>query len=271
MEKTPVPKDLFSGHSREYASFRPHYPTALFEQLAELAPSRCLALDLATGSGQSAGGLARHFTQVLGADLSPHQLSHSCQASNLSYLVALGESLPLRDSCVDLITIAQALHWLNLKSLGPEVARVLKPNGILAVWSYGNCSVNNDVDRAVHQLYEEVLGSFWTPERRWVEQGYTGLSLPLRPQTPQLTTLSHHWSLHQFIGYLRTWSALQSYLRQHDEAALAPIWEALAGAWGDPMQPRGVHWPLTLRLFHKAGDKDCSMKKPPGGGFEKIT
>ncbi|BDY03680.1 class I SAM-dependent methyltransferase [Ferrimonas sp. YFM] len=252
MKNPSVPKDLFSGHSKEYASYRPHYPGALFHQLAELAPSRALALDLATGSGQSASGLSRHFDRVLGADLSRHQLSHSCQAPNLSYLMALGESLPLGDNTVDLITIAQALHWLNLDSLGPEVTRVLKPQGILAVWSYGNCSVGNDVDKVVHHLYEEVLGSFWTPERRWVEQGYTGLRLPLRPQTPKLTTLSHHWNLAQFIGYLRTWSALQSYLRHHEEATLAPIWQALAHAWGEPDRQRGIHWPLTLRLFHKA-------------------
>ncbi|WP_028108733.1 class I SAM-dependent methyltransferase [Ferrimonas futtsuensis] len=253
MKNPTAPKDLFSGHSREYASYRPHYPDALFNQLAAQAPCRTLALDLATGSGQSARALAHHFQRVLGVDLSRHQLSHCSQAPNLNYLMALGESLPLRDGCVDLVTIAQALHWLALEPMGLEVARVLKPGGLLAIWSYGNCSVGNDVDRVVHHLYEEILGPFWTEERRWVEQGYAGLSLPLEEETPRLMTLRHSWTLPQFIGYLQTWSALQRYLGHHEEATLEPTWEDLAGAWGAPEQHREVHWPLTLRLFHKPG------------------
>ncbi|TKB49416.1 class I SAM-dependent methyltransferase [Ferrimonas sediminicola] len=244
-----APKDLFSGHCREYACYRPHYPRQLFELLAHRAPATELALDLATGSGQSAFALSGHFERVIGVDLSRHQLRHSRKAPNLDYLMALGESLPLRRQSVDLVTIAQALHWLNLEFVGREVARVLKPGGVLAIWSYGNCSVGGDVDEVVHRLYEEVLGSYWTPERRWVEQGYAGLTLPLAGETPRLMALRHNWRLTQFIGYLQTWSALQRYLHQHHQGTLDPLWQDLAQAWGDPARRRAIHWPLTLRLF----------------------
>ena len=54
-------KDHFSGHAVEYAKFRPHYPDELFEYLALISPRHELAWDCATGNGQAAVGLARHF------------------------------------------------------------------------------------------------------------------------------------------------------------------------------------------------------------------
>lgn len=67
-------KDHFSGHAGSYARYRPDYPGELFDYLATLTPRREMALDCATGNGQAAIGLARHFERVIATDGSIAQL-----------------------------------------------------------------------------------------------------------------------------------------------------------------------------------------------------
>ena len=77
-------KDLFSETAADYARFRPTYPPALFAWLADQSPSRLMAVDLGTGSGQAALGLAEHFDRVVGLDASDEQLANArrTRASN---------------------------------------------------------------------------------------------------------------------------------------------------------------------------------------------
>ena len=72
--------DHFSEISAGYAAFRPRYPDALFDLLAAAAPAREAAWDCATGSGQAALGLARHFARVFATDASDAQIGRaSCR------------------------------------------------------------------------------------------------------------------------------------------------------------------------------------------------
>jgi len=75
--------DHFSATAAAYATFRPRYPDALFEWLAAIAPSRECAWDCATGSGQAASGLARHFEQVVATDPSAAQLAHAAAGDHV--------------------------------------------------------------------------------------------------------------------------------------------------------------------------------------------
>ena len=68
-------KDHFSGHAVEYAKFRPRYPDKLFEYLASISPRHGLAWDCATGNGQAAVGLIRHFDSVIATDASARQIA----------------------------------------------------------------------------------------------------------------------------------------------------------------------------------------------------
>src|SRR5205085_529098 len=66
--------DHFSEDARRYARSRPTYPDALFALLARVAPGRKAAWDCATGNGQAALGLARHFAYVEATDASAQQI-----------------------------------------------------------------------------------------------------------------------------------------------------------------------------------------------------
>src|SRR5881409_1515584 len=133
-------KDHFSGHAVEYAKFRPHYPDELFEYLALISPRHELAWDCATGNGQAAVGLARHFDSVIATDASAQQ------NDPISYRVAPAEASGIDSASVDLILVAQALHWFDIDRFFTEAKRVLKENGVLAISSYNVLEIAPEID-----------------------------------------------------------------------------------------------------------------------------
>jgi ubiquinone/menaquinone biosynthesis C-methylase UbiE len=127
-------KDHFSGHAANYAKFRPNYPRELFEYLASIAPGRGRAWDCATGNGQAAVGLSAFFECVIATDASEKQILGASRSERIEFRVAAAEKSGLESKSIDLVTVAQALHWFDLNAFYAEVIRVLKPRGILAAW-----------------------------------------------------------------------------------------------------------------------------------------
>ncbi|MCP4377042.1 MAG: class I SAM-dependent methyltransferase, partial [bacterium] len=204
-------KDHFSDQSGDYLRYRPSYPGALFAFLAEIPPMQHRAWDCATGSGQAAHGLSTHFERVIATDASAAQIDSAVPAANVHYRVAPAEASGLPDRSVDLVTVAQALHWLDLERFYGEVRRVLKPGGLLAVWSYNLLRTDPAIDAEVDAFYSHTVGPYWPPERRLVESGYRDLPFPF----PELDTppfaMTARWRLEQLLGYLGTWSATKRY------------------------------------------------------------
>ena len=120
-------KDHFSGHARSYAAHRPHYPESLFAWLASQCPAQDTAWDCATGNGQAARSLARHFGKVLATDASDTQISLAEPHPKIHFSVAAAEDSGIGSGSVDLITVAQALHWFDIDRFFIEACRVLKP------------------------------------------------------------------------------------------------------------------------------------------------
>jgi Methylase involved in ubiquinone/menaquinone biosynthesis len=170
-------KDHFSTQAATYAAARPTYPAALFSFLAAQSPAMETALDVATGNGQAALGLAPHFTRVIACDASQAQIDNAQPADNVTYHCAGADALPVEDDSIDLITVAQALHWFPLDEFYAEVRRVLKPGGLIAAISYGVQQFDDlALNAAINELYEGVLGDYWPPERFHIETEYRAAS-----------------------------------------------------------------------------------------------
>ncbi len=242
-------KDLFSQHAADYAKYRPNYPAGLFEHLASLVPLRGRAWDCATGNGQAAVGLAAHFEEVVATDASVQQLAQAAPHPRVSYRVALAENSGLESGSVDLVTVAQALHWFDLPQFYREARRVARgPGAMLAVWCYALAEIEHGVDAVVRRYYDEVVGEYWEPERRLVELGYQTIAWTFAAvPTPQFE-MQVEWNLARLTCYLNTWSATQAAAHAMARNPLDAIAHDLARAWGDPGQPRRVRWPLFLRL-----------------------
>ena len=125
-------KDHFSKQAADYATFRPRYPQKLFEYLGSIAPSRRLAWDCGTGNGQAAVGLASTFHRVIATDASEKQIANAQQHERIDYRVASAEDSGIQSEMIDLIMVAQALHWFDLDRFYDEARRVLKRDGVLA-------------------------------------------------------------------------------------------------------------------------------------------
>jgi len=243
--------DRFGAVARAYAAFRPTYPDALFAWLAAESPGRALAWDCATGNGQAAAALAEHFEAVAATDASAEQLAHARPHPRVRYAVAPAEASGLPDVAADLVTVAQALHWFDLDAFFAEAGRVLRPGGLLAVWTYALFESTPEVDRVVDRYHDEVLGEYWSPERCLVDEGYAGLPFPWEPVAVPSFAMEARWTLEQLTGYLATWSARQTYIEATGEDPLPAVRDTLAAVWGEPEREVPIHWPLALHVRRK--------------------
>ncbi len=240
-------KDHFSGHAALYAKYRPDYPSELYEYLATLTPRHDYALDCATGSGQAAVGLARHFDCVIGTDGSFAQLRNALADPRVRYVANVAEQPAFADRTLDLVVAAQAAHWFDHERFYAGVRRVLRPEGALAIWTYGLTQIDPVIDAVIRDFYEDVIGEYWPAERRHVESAYRSLPFPLREVAAPAFELKLHWDLEALMGYLSTWSAVQRYIKALKRDPLPALRQQLAVHWNPGTQSRPVRWPLHLR------------------------
>ena len=238
-------KDYFSEQAASYASSRPDYPDALYQFLLTQVSETTLCWDVATGNGQAAVALASHFERVVATDASNQQLQQAVARPNIEYRCEPAEHSSLDNACVDLVTVAQALHWFDFDAFYTEVKRVLKPTGVIVVWSYGLLSVNAEIDPLIESFYSTTLGPYWPPERRYVDEGYRTIPFPFVEREQPRWMIVREWSLQQFCEYLASWSALQKYSAQSGDQVIEQIKKQLQPYWKKNLQ---VSWPVAMRI-----------------------
>jgi SAM-dependent methyltransferase len=240
--------DHFSAQSAAYAAFRPTYPDALGEWLATVAPSPIRVWDCATGSGQAAVMLARHFQEVIATDASVAQLANAARHERITYRVASADHSGLADASCDVVTVAQAAHWFSLSDFYAEAARVLRPGGLLAVWGYARLTSDSpEVDALVHHFQYTQLNGYWPAGREYVDDEYR--SLPF--QWPAVVTprfeMTARWTRDQLLGYISSWSAVERYRRTTGTDPLPSLEAQIKDVWRDTPDVRTIRWPLFVR------------------------
>lgn len=240
--------DHFSALARRYAEFRPKYPAELFDFLATQVPREATVWDCAAGNGQATLDLAKRFERVFGTDASAEQIASAPAVPSIEWRVAPADHSGFPEASVDLVTVAQAIHWFPFDRFYAEVRRVLTPGGLLAVWAYGACRVDAPaVQELITEYYESIVGSFWPPERRFVEEGYRTIPFPFAELECPPISMQADWKLDELLGYFGTWSATHRYRKATDLDPLEPLRASLLPHWGDPAQARRIVWPLALR------------------------
>lgn len=238
-------KDLFSERAADYARFRPSYPEDLFGFLASLAPAHECAWDCATGNGQAAVHLARHFERVIATDASERQLAHAAEAANIEYRVAKAEESGLTDDSIDLVNCAQAAHWFDLEGFYAEVRRVTRPGGVLALITYSLPMIAERVDQFVHAFANHVVGPYWPPERTHIDARYATLPFPFDEVDVPAFDMTAEWTADEFLAFLGTWSATRAYMQLLSSDPRVLIADDLRSRWGSDR--RAVRWPITVR------------------------
>jgi SAM-dependent methyltransferase len=245
---------LFASVAREYANFRPGYPPELFGWLAGAVPALDAAWDAGCGSGQASIALAAHFAAVYATDVAPEQIAAAQQHPRVRYSVAPAENCGLADASVDLVTVAQALHWFDVERFHAEARRVARPGALLAVWCYPRPEfVEPALDRVFLDFYANVVGPYWPPERKHVEANYTTLPAPPKEfgfeELPlPAFGLELHWNLEQVIGYVSSWSATAQYRQKLGHDPVPKLRESLRPVWPGGDARAELRMPLGLRV-----------------------
>lgn len=236
--------DHFSHDSRSYREARPTYPAGLFAWLASISPTNELAWDCACGSGQASVPLSNYFAHVIATDASQAQLDEAERRPNIEYRLARAEDSGIADGSLDLVTVAQAAHWFDHDAFHREVKRILRPRGVVCVWSYGLHSVSPEVDEVIHRFYTEIVGKYWPPERGHVDDRYERLPFPFERVEPPTFEMTLDWTIESQLAYLNTWSSVKEYRKAKGSDPIPVIESRLRDAWGE--SKRRVAWPLIV-------------------------
>ncbi|PVD31650.1 hypothetical protein C0Q70_07067 [Pomacea canaliculata] len=260
-------RDLFkwSKIATAYAKYRPTYGKEVFDTIInfckETNDSLSLAIDVGCGSGQSTIPLAKDFDKVIGIDVSVKQIENAPEnLPNVSFRTGLAEDLSfLSDGTVDLVTVAQTLHWLDLKAFFGEVQRILKPGGSLVVYGYGLAVLDNSKALEVQNyIYRDVLGGYWDRGRDKIEEHYSSFSLPF-PEWRRNDSfkIERSWTVDEYMGYLSSWSAWHTYLQDHPNSdAMELVRQRMKDVYGygkeDSLQEKmKIYWPVFMLMGHK--------------------
>lgn len=248
-------KDNFSKHAEVYVKFRPTYPKKLFEFLQGLTGEHKLAWDCGTGNGQSAIKLTDYYGKVYATDPSQEQIKNAIHHERIVYKIESAENpRSIADNSVDLITVAQAIHWFDFDKFYGQVKRVLKTKGIIAVWAYGIPMINEELDSIIKDFHDNIVGEFWLPENKMIENEYSTIPFPFDEiKTPDFF-IQKKVTISEIIGHLRTWSATQKYIDKHNENPLEPLALKLKEQWKDIETEKEIKWKLILKVGKMSAD-----------------
>ena len=241
-------KDLFSKQSDLYARYRPTYPKELYEYILSFVKEKNTAWDCATGNGQAAVVLASHFKKVIATDISAAQIEKAIKKENIEYSVCAAESTPFADNTFDLVTVAQAYHWIKWEEFRKEATRVCKPEAIMAIWTYNRNKLGDKkIDDAVYSFYENITKPYWDYERKYVDELYETVEfdyelLPVK----QFETILN-WQREDMIGYISSWSAIQKYIKVNGHSPIPIIEEEINKLWLKG-EVKKVSFPIYLKL-----------------------
>ncbi|XP_022773812.1 putative methyltransferase DDB_G0268948 [Durio zibethinus] len=253
---------LFDNQADLYLDARPTYPSEWYSMLAARTLHHNLAWDAGTGNGQAAIGVAEHYEQVIGSDVSEAQLQHAMPHPKVKYLytplsISKDELLASigGENSVDLVTVAQAVHWFDLPKFYSVVTRLLrKPGGVLAVWCYNDIVVSPTFDPVMKRFHDTTL-PYWSPNIRYAFDGYKTLPFPFEniglgsEGQPLALDIPKKLSFEGFLRMVRTWSAVVTAKNQGVDLLSQMVVRDLESAWGGSDLVRSI----AYKAFMLAG------------------
>lgn len=154
------------------------------------------------------------------------------------------------ENSIDLIVVAQALHYFDLKRFYSIVKRVLrKQGGIIAAWVYNDLIITPKVDSIMKRLVDSTL-PFRNPTMNLAFDGYKTIEFPFNYKnvrlgtqgSPKVLDIPHKLSLNGFLGFLKSWQPLVKAKEQGVELLTSCMIDEFKEAWGDDTQVKNVFY-----------------------------
>ena len=137
-----------------YERARPDYPSAALDHIVDalgLEPGAHV-VDVGAGTGKFARQLVARGLRVTGIEPIAEMRRIFERVVDADVVDGTAESIPLDDGVADAVTAAQAFHWFDPERAWPEVERVLRPRGGVAlIWNV------RDESHRLHRAYAEAI------------------------------------------------------------------------------------------------------------------
>ncbi|XP_002737262.1 putative methyltransferase DDB_G0268948 [Saccoglossus kowalevskii] len=235
-----TPDNFFRGPemSGAYIKLRPDYPPELAQYIIDFLSKtpgpRNFLVDVGCGSGQSTLMMLSYFERLLGVDLSPDQIKCAKQSEfpdNVDFTVGSCGNIPVESGTVDLITAGTAIHWFDLDEFFPEVERVLRPGGCLAIYSYLETDIECDdaektqeLKRILRKVEDDILENNrpdqWGVSWEVLKSRFKDLRLPFEEsQRGTMFSIKKSTSVAKFVQLVKTYSESKEFMRRNSEFA----------------------------------------------------
>ena len=193
----------FGRVSSDYAKYRDIYPQELYRRLRalEIGCQGQSVLDLGTGTGVLPRNLAPYGARFVGIDLSAEQIRQAellsrSSGGNIRYLTGPAEEISFPDTVFDAVTACQCFFYFDAKKLLPNLRRMLRPGGRLAILYMAWLPGEDPIARASEQLVLRYNPS-------WSGGGETRHPIELPPETEMYFTVEQEYLFDLKIPFTR--------------------------------------------------------------------
>lgn len=190
--------------------------------------------------------VADHYERVIATDISEPQLKLATPHPKIDYrhtpsTMTDDELVELigGESSVDLITVAQAVHWFDLSRFYAVAKRVLrKPGGIIAVWGYNDVVVSPEFDEVQYRFHAQTLPYWKYPNIQHVFDAYGALPFPFESVgmgsegEPLMLEMPKTTSFEGIVRMFKSWSAIVTAREKGVELLPESLVRELETAWG---------------------------------------
>lgn len=149
---------------------------------------------------------------------------------------------------VDIVTVAQGLHWFDFDKFYSNVRSVGRNDGIIAVWSYDMHKINPQKDKITNRfdVDGEILGRYWDKEAKYVKEKYKTISFLFKEISVPVFKTTLYWNLRQLWDYMKTWSSVK-YYSENKRGPLDLVKLEVKNLWGDEFDKKEVTWNINMR------------------------
>jgi len=185
----------FGSAASVYHAARPGYPD---EAVAWLIGDAQRVLDLGAGTGKLTEVLVGLDREVIAVDPVEEMLDElEIAVPGVPRILGTAEDIPIEDDHVDAVVAGQAWHWFIPERAVPEIARVLRPGGVLGlVWNSRDTSVGwlREAGEIMHERHD-ASASF---------EGYVRIGAPFGPIEEHTVSWSAKMSRERFLDLVRS-------------------------------------------------------------------
>jgi SAM-dependent methyltransferase len=239
----------FGSAAELYERARPSYAPEAVSWMCErlgIGPGRTV-LDLAAGTGKLTRDLAPSGAAVIAVEpLDEMRQQLERKVPGVEALAGTAEEIPLQDASVDAVVCAQAFHWFEPERALPEIHRVLRPAGGLAV-VYNSRDLHDRIQKTIDEMLEPYRG---TVQRQWTHAHDDVLA-----KTTLFGPVEHRaWRSEQPVGReeLLEVVASRSYVASLDEEARAELLGRIREVFADEPEPIVLRYDVDVFVVERA-------------------